>query len=279
MIGVDTLPVLPTDPGDRNRTSPFAFTGNRFEFRAPGSMQSVSGPMVTINTIMAEALDYIATDLEAATAAGTDFNTAVQNVLTEVITNHGAVVFNGDGYSENWQIEAAARGLPNLRTTLDALPELVSEPAMELFERYKVFSHREMHSRYDIGLEQYALSIGVEARLTLEIGSTLVLPAGVRYQTELALNVGALKAAGIEADVASLEQVSGPVADLRAALAVLRSALAADTGMTALAEAEYARDALLPAMAAVRAASDLLEGVVADDLWALPTYQEMLYIL
>ena len=121
--------------------------------------------------------------------------------------------------------------------------------------------------------------IGVEARLTLEIGSTLVLPAGVRYQTELALNVGALKAVGVEADVASLEQVSGPVADLRAALAVLRSALAADTGMTALAEAEYARDALLPAMAAVRAASDLLEGVVADDLWALPTYQEMLFIL
>ena len=279
MIGVDTLPVLPTDPGDRNRTSPFAFTGNRFEFRAPGSMQSVSGPMVTINTIMAEALDYIATDLEAAAAAGTDFNTAVQNILTEVITNHGAVVFNGDGYSENWQIEAAARGLPNLRTTLDALPELVSEPAMELFERYKVFSHREMHSRYDIGLEQYALSIGVEARLTLEIGGTLVLPAGVRYQTELAVNIGALKAAGIEADVASLEQVSAPVADLRSALAVLRSALLADAGTTALAEAEFARDSLLPAMAAVRSASDLLEGVVADDLWALPTYQEMLYIL
>jgi len=228
---------------------------------------------------MAEALDYIATDLEAAAAAGTDFNTAVQNILTEVITNHGAVVFNGDGYSENWQVEAAARGLPNLRTTLDALPELVSEPAMELFARYKVFSHREMHSRYDIGLEQYALSIGVEARLTLEIGSTLVLPAGVRYQTELALNVGALKAVGVEADVASLEQVSGPVADLRSALGVLRSALEADTGTTALSEAEYARDALLPAMAAVRAASDLLEGVVADDLWALPTYQEMLFIL
>ncbi len=171
MIGVDTLPVLPTDPGDRNRTSPFAFTGNRFEFRAPGSMQSVAGPMVTINTIMAEALDYLATNLETAIDAGTEFNTAVQNVLSEVITNHGAVVFNGDGYSENWQVEAAERGLPNLRTTLDALPELVSEPAMELFEKYRVFSHREMHSRYDIGLEQYALSIGVEARLTLEIAT------------------------------------------------------------------------------------------------------------
>ncbi|KZF05132.1 glutamine synthetase, partial [Rhodococcus sp. EPR-279] len=142
MIGADTLPVLPTDPGDRNRTSPFAFTGNRFEFRAPGSMQTVNGPMVTINTIMAEALDYMATNLEAAVAEGTDFDTAVQNLLTEIITEHGAVVFNGDGYSDNWQIEAESRGLPNLRTTLDALPELISDSAMELFEKYKVFNHR-----------------------------------------------------------------------------------------------------------------------------------------
>src|ERR1700712_103489 len=207
IIGVDTLPVLPTDPGDRNRTSPFAFTGNRFEFRAPGSMQSVAGPMVTINTIMAEALDYCATDLETALAAGTEFNTAVQNILSEVIINHGAVVFNGDGYSDDWQIEAASRGLPNLRTTLDALPELITEPSLELFERYKVFNHREMHSRYEIGLEQYALTIGVEARLTLELGSTLILPAAVRYQTELALNLSALKAAGVEADIAALDAV------------------------------------------------------------------------
>jgi len=278
-IGVDTLPVLPTDPGDRNRTSPFAFTGNRFEFRAPGSMQTVAGPMVMINTIMAEALDHCATELETAVAAGTDFDTAVQNLLTEIITTHGAVVFNGDGYSEKWQLEAAERGLPNLRTTLDALPELISEPAMELFEKYKVFNHREMHSRYEIGLEQYALTIEVEARLTLEIGSTLVLPAAVRYQTELAGNLGALKAAGVEADVSTLAEVTGPLTDLRAALAELKAGLAADAGESPLAEAEHARDALLPAMAAVRLAADLLEGVVADDLWPLPTYQEMLFIL
>jgi glutamine synthetase len=278
-IGVDTLPVLPTDPGDRNRTSPFAFTGNRFEFRAPGSMQTVAGPMVMINTIMAEALDHCATELETAVAAGTDFDTAVQNLLTEIITAHGAVVFNGDGYSEKWQLEAAERGLPNLRTTLDALPELISEPAMELFEKYKVFNHREMHSRYEIGLEQYALTIEVEARLTLEIGSTLILPAAVRYQTEVAGNLGALKAAGVEADVSTLAEVTGPLTDLRGALATLKAALAADPGETALAEAEHAREALLPAMAAVRSAADLLEGVVADDLWPLPTYQEMLFIL
>jgi glutamine synthetase len=279
MIGVDTLPVLPTDPGDRNRTSPFAFTGNRFEFRAPGSLQSVAGPMVTINTIMAEALDYIATDLEKALADGIEFNTAVQNILAEIVTNHGAAVFGGNGYSDDWQIEAAQRGLPNLRTTLDALPELISEPSMELFEKYNVFTHREMHSRYEIGLEQYAQSIGVEARSTLEIGTTVVLPAAVRYQTELALNIGALKAAGADADIAPLEEVSTPLGELRAALGSLRAALGTDTGADAYGQAKHAQESLLPAMASVRSAADLLEGVVADDLWPLPTYQEMLFIL
>ena len=279
IIGVDTLPVLPTDPGDRNRTSPFAFTGNRFEFRAPGSQQTVAGPMVTINTIMAEALDHIATELETAVAAGTEFNVAVQKLLEQIITDHGAIVFNGDGYSDDWQVEAAARGLPNLRTTLDALPELVSESAMELFSTYGVFSEREMHSRYEIGLEHYALSVGVEARLTLEIGTTSVLPAAVRYQTEVALNLGALGAAGVEPDATALEEVTAPLTELRSALATLRSALAERGGSTALEDARYAQDALLPAMAAVRAAADVLEGVVADDLWPLPTYQEMLYIL
>ncbi|AII05703.1 glutamine synthetase III family protein [Rhodococcus opacus] len=278
-IGVDTLPVLPTDPGDRNRTSPFAFTGNRFEFRAPGSMQTVSGPIVTINTIMAESLDYIATELETAVANGTDFDTAVQNLLTEIITNHGDVVFNGDGYSENWQNEAAARGLPNLRTTLDALPELITESAVELFGKYQVFNHREMHSRYEIGLEQYALTIGVEARLTLELGQTSILPAAIRYQTELAQNVAALKAAGVDADLSALESVSAPLANLTAALTELKSALATQGESEAVSEATHAKDALLPAMAAVRAAADSLEDIVADDLWPLPTYQEMLYVL
>jgi glutamine synthetase len=279
MIGVDTLPVLPTDPGDRNRTSPFAFTGNRFEFRAPGSLQSVSGPMVTINTIMAEALDYCATELEKSLAEGTEFNTAVQNLLAEMIQNHGAAVFGGNGYSDDWQIEAEQRGLPNLRTTLDALPELISDDAMELFGKYNVFSHREMHSRYEIGLEQYTQSIGVEARSTLEIGTTLVLPAAVRYQTEVAVNIGALKAAGVEPDTAPLEAVSAPIADLRAALATLKSALAAGDSSDPYEHAKHAKEEWLPAMAAVRSASDALEEIVADDLWPLPTYQEMLFIL
>jgi len=278
IIGVDTLPVLPTDPGDRNRTSPFAFTGNRFEFRAPGSGQTVAVPMVMLNTIMAESLDHCATELEAALEKGTPFDDAVQNLLTSIITSHGAVVFNGDGYSEKWQLEAAERGLPNLRTTLDALPELISEPAMELFEKYQVFNHREMHSRYEVGLEQYALTVGVEAKLTLEIGSTVILPAAVRHQTEVAQNLAALRAAGVEADTAPLDEVTGPVTVLRTALAGLKAALESDGGETTLAEAEHAGNELLPAMAAVRAAADILEGIVADDLWPLPSYQEMLFI-
>ena len=278
IIGVDTLPHLPTDPGDRNRTSPFAFTGNRFEFRAPGSGQTINVPMIVLNTIMAESLDYMACVLEKAVAAGEDFDSAVQTLLTEIITEHGAVVFNGDGYSENWQIEAAERGLPNLKTTLDAIPELITPESVELFERYGVFNERELHSRYEVRLEQYAMTIAVEAKLACEIGATVILPAAIRYQTELAQNVAAVKAAGFTAETSLLAQVSAPIGDLTAAISGLRAALAAHVEGS-FAEALHARDELLPAMDAVRTASDALEGVVADDLWPLPTYQEMLFIL
>ena len=278
-IGVDTLPVLRTDPGDRNRTSPFAFTGNRFEFRAPGALQSIAGPMVTINTILAEALDYIATELESLVADATPFNVAVQKVLEEIITVHGNVVFNGDGYSDDWQIEAAARGLPNLRTTIDALPQLITDEAMELFSHYGVFSHREMHSRYDIAMEQYVLSIGVEARLTLEIANTVILPAALRYQTELATNIASLQSIGADADTTTLDELSASIKALRAAIAVIRAELGHRAASSVEQQAQHSRDALLPAMTSVRAAADDLEGLVADDLWPLPTYQEMLFIL
>jgi glutamine synthetase len=279
IIGVDTLPHLPTDPGDRNRTSPFAFTGNRFEFRAPGSGQTVAVPLIIINTIMADSLDYLATELEKAVADGEDFDGAVQKLLTEVITEHGDVVYNGDGYSEKWQIEAAERGLPNLKTTLDAVPELIKPEAVELFEKYSVFSERELHSRYEVQLEQYVLTVAVEAKLALEIGTTVILPAATRYQTELAQNVSALKKAGVEPSTAVLESVSAPIAALTEGLATLKAALSHDSAETAFDEAKHAQDELLPAMAAVRAAADELESLVADDLWPLPTYQELLYIL
>ncbi|WP_426572065.1 glutamine synthetase III [Aquihabitans sp. McL0605] len=279
IIGADTLPVLPTDPGDRNRTSPMAFTGNRFEFRAPGSLQSIAGPMVTINTILAEALDHIATEIEALTADGTGFDAAVQKVLELVISNHGAAVFNGDGYSDEWQDEAAARGLPNLRTTLDALPELITPESIELFSHYGVFTEREMHSRYEIAMEQYALSISVEAKSMAEIATTSILPAATRYQTELATNVASLVAVGVEADTSTLDEVSALIADLRTGIASLKAALGADVGGSVEDEATHAGKDLLPAMVAVRTAADALEHLVADDLWPLPTYEEMLFIL
>ncbi len=279
IIGVDTLPELPTDPGDRNRTSPFAFTGNRFEFRAPGSGQTINVPMIILNTIMADSLDYMATVLEEAVEGGADFDSAVQKLLTEIITDHGAVVFNGDGYSENWHVEAEARGLPNLKTTLDAIPELIKLESIEVFEKYGVFNERELHSRYEVRLEQYALTIGVEAKLACEIGTTVILPAAIRYQTELAQNVATLKAAGIEPETSLLETVSASIKDLSTALQALKGALSDHSAHTALDEATHAQKALLPAMDAVRSAADTLEGLVADDLWPLPTYQEMLYIL
>ena len=165
--------------------------------------------------------------LEAAVADGTDFNEAVQALLTQIIADHGAVIFNGNGYSEEWPIEAEQRGLKNLRTTVDALPELIAPEAIELFGRYAVFNEREMHSRYEIGCEQYVLSIGVEANLALEIATTIILPAALRYQTELAGNVAALRAAGVDADLSTLESVSAPLADLRAGVAALGAAVAA----------------------------------------------------
>jgi len=235
--------------------------------------------MIILNTIMADSFDYMANILEKAVEDGEDFDAAVQKLLTEVITDHGAVVFNGDGYSENWQIEAVERGLPNLKTTLDAIPELIKPESIELFEKYGVFNERELHSRYEVRLEQYALTIAVEAKLALEIGTTVILPAAIRYQTELAQNVAALKNAGLEPSMVALEAVSVPLADLSAALATLKSALSDHSAESALDEATHAQKALLPAMEAVRTAADTLESVVADDLWPLPTYQEMLYVL
>ena len=278
IIGVDTLPILPTDPGDRNRTSPFAFTGNRFEFRAPGSGQTINVPMIILNTIMADSLDYMATWLEKATEEGEDFDVAVQKLLTEIITEHGAVVFNGDGYSENWAVEAEARGLPNLKMTLDAIPELVKPEAIEVFEKYGVFNSRELHSREEVRYEMYALTVNVEAKLTLEVGSTVILPAAVRYQTELAANVATLKAAGVEPDLTLLHMVSAPISELTSALTALKAGMDAHGGDSAAEEAAHAQS-LLALMDDVRWAADTLENVVADDLWPLPTYQEMLYIL
>ncbi|MBJ7287772.1 glutamine synthetase III [Williamsia sp.] len=278
-LGVDSLPPMKADPGDRNRTSPFAFTGNRFEFRAPGSNQSISDPMVAINTILADSIDFLATELETLTADGTEFNAAVQTVLQKVITDHGAVIFNGDGYADAWQEEAAARGLKNLRTTVDAVPFMAEKENEDLFEKYGVLSARELEARKDVILEQYALTILVEAKETAEIAKTMILPAALRYQGELAGIAVNVKAAGLDAANPLLTDLSTAVTALGTALASLEKGIEAFHGESELEESTYALETLIPAMAEVRVAADTLESLVADDLWPLPTYNEMLTIL
>jgi glutamine synthetase len=211
-VGVDVLPSLPKDAGDRNRTSPFAFTGNRFEFRAVGSNQSIAGPLVAMNTIVAESIDYCATALEAATKDNPDaLNGAVQSLLTEIINECSDIIFNGDGYSDEWHAEATKRGLLNLKTTPDALPYLKTPEVRELFGKYNVLSERELDSRLDTYLEQYCMTVHVEGNLTVEIAKTMILPAALRYQNELASTTANLKAAGIDGDTTLLEELSGLV--------------------------------------------------------------------
>ena len=272
-VGVDVLPPLPKDAGDRNRTSPFAFTGNRFEFRAVGSNQSIAGPLVAMNTIVAESIDYCATALEKATKGDPEaLNSAVQSLLSDVINESSAIIFNGDGYSAEWHAEAAKRGLLNLKTAADALPVLQSEAVRELFEKYEVLSRRELESRFETYLEQYCMTVRVEAKLTVEIAKTMILPAAIRYQNELASTVANLRAAGVESDTTLLAEISSRVKTLQDRIAALSAAMA--TGY----ESTNCRDSVLPAMAAVRETADQLEGLVSDDLWPLPTYQEMLFI-
>jgi glutamine synthetase len=278
-VGVDTLPPLPKDAGDRNRTSPFAFTGNRFEFRAVGAGQSIAGPLVAMNTIVAESLDYIATALEKAVASDSGaLLPAVQKVLKEIIVQHGAVIFNGDGYSAAWHQEAADRGLPNLKTTPEALPVLGTDEVISLFEAYGVLSKRETLSRLGIYLEQYSLTIAMEARTTIEMAKTVIYPAAIRYQGELASACASMKAIGYKPDTETLDQVTHLIKRLQDAIKELEHALGNHGGDSKQAHAEHMCAEVVPAMQAVRCAADELECVVADDLWPLATYQEMLFI-
>jgi glutamine synthetase len=278
-VGVDTLPPLPQDAGDRNRTSPFAFTGNRFEFRAVGSSQSIAGPLVALNTIAAESLDYCATELEKATGGDpSKLPAAVQTLLKGIIEQHGRVIFNGDGYSEAWHQEAEKRGLPNLKTTVDALTVLTKPEVIAMFDKYAVLSKGELESREVIYLEQYVKTVAAEAKLCVEIAETMILPASIRYQSELAGAAANVKAAGLTPDTALLQSVCGLIGKLQEAIAGLKAKLDHHGDTSVLGEAKHYCHEVLPAMLAVREAADTLEGIVADDLWPLPTYQEMLFI-
>ena len=277
MIGVDTLPALPIDPGDRNRTSPFAFTGNRFEFRAPGSMQSIAGPMVMLNTIMAESLDYIATELENAVAAAPTSTPRCRSAH-EIITEHGAVVFNGDGYSDNWHIEAA-EARPAEPADHPRRPAGADQPRRHGAVR-EVQGLQPPRDAQPLRDRPRAVRADRRRRGQADAGDrpTLILPAAIRYQTELAQNIGALKAAGVEAGHRRCSSVSAPIGELKAGLATLKAALRTTRRHRRWPRPSTAGTPCCRPCPGARGRRPA-RGVVADDLWPLPTYQEMLYIL
>ncbi|MCA8984654.1 MAG: glutamine synthetase III [Planctomycetaceae bacterium] len=278
-VGVDVLPPLPKDAGDRNRTSPFAFTGNRFEFRAVGAHQSIAGPLVAMNTIVAESLDYCATKLEQLTGGDpSKLNPSIQTLIADIMNEHGSVIFNGDGYSEEWHQEAARRGLLNMKTSAEALPFLGRPEVKNLFTKYNVLSERELESRLDIYLEQYCKFISVEARTTIEVARTMIFPAAIRYQNQLASTCANLKLVGYNFDTDTLDKVTELVKNLQDSTKALEVAFNDHHSHSLAEEAKYYCEVILPAMNAVRLYADELEGYVSDDLWPLPTYQEMLFI-
>ena len=278
-IGVDTLPALPKDATDRNRTSPFAFTGNKFEFRAPGSSASCSAPNVILNTIVAEAMNRIADELEKAGAVGKTkagehtpaFHNALQKILQEIVKTHKRVIFNGDGYKADWLAEAAKRGLPNARTTPEALKAYTREENVAVFEKAGVFSARELESRYEIAMEDYATKVMIEANCALDMAKTLILPA---VKAEYRETIEAYN----QTDASNLK---GAIGVLKDAVERLADGLtAADAAVRRLQEAVKASDpeAALDAMAALRETVDALESEVADEKWPLPKYREMLFV-
>jgi glutamine synthetase len=278
-VGVDTLPAFPKDAGDRNRTSPFAFTGNKFEFRAVGSSQSVAGPLVVLNTIMTDSLDYVATELEKKTGANPEkLNGAVQELLKQIMQEHGAIIYNGDNYVDAWQQEAAKRGLPNMKNTVAALSALIAKKNLDLMDKYCVLSPREMESRYEIYMERYVKDVAVEGRLALEIAKTNIFPAAVKYQYQLASTALALKQLDKTPCTTILDEVDEQVKNLQGAMKTLELALNGHVDGTTLDHATHARDKIVPAMVALREVADKLEGLVSDENWPLPTYQEMLFI-
>jgi len=268
-LGTPVLPPLPLASGDRNRTSPFAFTGNKFEFRALGSSMSPAWPNTVLNTIVAEAIEDLTGKLEAAlkTTKG-DLEKAVTKVVKDSYAANKQIVFNGDGYSDEWQAEAAKRGLLNLRTTPDALPAMIDKSTVALFKKYKVLSKRELESRFEVAAEQYSTLLNIEGETAATIARTMLLPAAVRYISEL-------KAGGLDGLVSSTTALTE---ELVFAIDKLDEANEEHPDVEGLKHAIYMRDTVVPAMEDARDVADRLEKIVADDLWPLPKYSEMLFI-
>ncbi len=279
-LGAQVLPHIPQHAGDRNRTSPFAFTGNKFEFRALGASQSVSFPATVLNTIMAESLDEMCSMLEGELQGGADFEEALRRLLSTEMRRVRRIVFNGDGYNEEWHHEAESRGLLNLRTTLDALEMLATDKNRELFAKYGVLSHRELESRHEVALDQYFKTINIEGETTADIASTMILPAAVRYLGDLLAATDRSRGLGLEAGGLrrTAEKVNGLVDELRDALDRLIEQNEELGGEEVHSKAYHMRDHVVPAMLAVRGVADRLEKVVPDDYWPLPTYRDMLFV-
>ena len=278
-IGASVLPKLPRDAGDRNRTSPFAFTGNKFEFRAVSSSQNIAWPNIALNVAVADALDYVATDLETAVRNGEDLPKAVAKLVTRLVKEHKRIIFNGNGYSDEWQKEAARRKLLNLRNTVDALPELVKPEVVKLFERHRVLSDRELHARYEVNFETYCKTINVEAQLMVLLANRYILPAALTYQKQIAESVAAVaKAGGVSRQGKKLLTTFVKLADGFKAQTDVLCTLLEHTSPTTEKHAKHMRDKVVPAMASLRELGDQIELLVPHELWPLPTYREMLFV-
>ena len=278
-LGLSQILNFKRDSGDRNRTSPFAFTGNRFEFRAVGSSQSVAGPLVAMNTMLADSLDWIAEKLDAELKSGAEKATAVITVLKELMSLHGSAVFGGDGYSAEWhEMAVKERGLKNLPTTADALPYLQDESIIKLFESSGVLTPVELDSRYEIYAEQYLLSIEVEAKLVVNMAKTLIYPAAISYLGQLAEAGSGMEKLGINLDNATAKIVAAEANAMMVAVAELSEAMEKESFSSINEHMQYAAGTIRGLMDKVRVHADLLETEVADCLWPLPKYQEMLFI-
>ncbi|MFT4049793.1 MAG: glutamine synthetase III [Solirubrobacterales bacterium] len=269
-LGSPVLPPLPADPGDRNRTSPFAFTGNRFEFRALGSNQSISDPNTVLNTITAEALSELADKLEAAMEGGKSVDEVILDVLAASYAENKAIIFNGDGYSDEWHAEAESRGLKNLRTTVDALPEWIAPSTVETFSSQSVLSDRELHSRYEVYVEQYVIKTNIEAETTYDMAKTMILPAAIEYYNSIQTSgLGLSTAKGLDAALVALSSAINELEEAN---------LDENHPTDVVEEAAYMCNTVLGKMLAVREAADALERIVPDVLWPVPKYREILFV-
>lgn len=277
-IGVDVLPHFPKDTTDRNRTSPFAFTGNKFEFRMPGSKLSVAGPNTVLNTIVADVLDQFADELEKAD----NFQDALDDLIKRTIKENQNIIFNGNGYSDEWPVEAEKRGLPNCKSIVDAIPALVDDTTVEMYEKFNVLSKAELEAREDILFEQYAGVRNIEALTMIEMANKMIIPAAVKYTKKLADTVIAVKEAGADASVQAdmLSEVSGKLAEMKTAVKALEevTAKAADAECIKCKAEEY-KDDVMAAMAELRKPADELELIMPKELWPMPTYGDLVFEL